>query len=329
VTRAALDPFGERSPGTHSRTYRVLGARLRFECDDAGSLALVDAAYAGLPRTGGGADFRVRIRSTASARPAWRGAPPEPRLSSGAGVLCGIVDQANYTVVDPGRRVALVAMSAAMRRCAYHARYELLEFAVFSLVARASRLAPLHAACIGWRGRGVLLLGDSGSGKSTLCLAALRARWQILSEDSVFVAPASLVAFGVPNYLHVTRGSLDVLGDPRLTARVRAAPVIERRSGARKFEFDLRGEGVRRTARLPLDAVVLLHRESANGQSPLRPMSRRALGGALAHTQPYARGGAEWSSFCRRMLGVPAFELGRCRPDDALSALRAMLGARA
>ena len=53
------------------------------------------------------------------------------------------------------------------------ARYEMLEFAVFTLASRVQGVVPLHAACIGRRGRGLLLMGDSGAGKSTAALLGL------------------------------------------------------------------------------------------------------------------------------------------------------------
>jgi hypothetical protein len=320
-----LDAFGERERPRYRRTHAVLGRRVRFDCDDAAALALVDAAYARLPRAvASRSPLRVCVRSAPDAKTRWHGAPPEPRMAAGAGWLTGTIDASNYALVDPTRGTALVSISPALQRRAYHARYELLEFAVFTLVARAARHAALHAACIGWRGRGVLLLGDSGAGKSTLCLAALRAGWQLVSEDAVFVAPATLEAFGVPNYLHVTSPSLALLGDAALTARVRASPVIERRSGARKFEYDLRRADARIAARLPLAAIVSLRGEPAHGRSMVR-LSGSAVGARLDATQPYARGVDGWRTFRRRAQRLPAFELRRTALDAALRDLRHVL----
>jgi serine kinase of HPr protein (carbohydrate metabolism regulator) len=62
---------------------------------------------------------------------------------------------------------------------------------------RARQLVPLHAAMIGLNGRGLLLMGDSGAGKSTLALHCLLRGMELLSEDSVSVAPANLRAAGI------------------------------------------------------------------------------------------------------------------------------------
>ena len=78
-------------------------------------------------------------------------------------------------------------MSPGMLRYPYHARYELIELAMVTLASRAQSLVPLHAACVGVRGTGLLLIGASGAGKSTLALHALFSGMQLLSEDSAFV----------------------------------------------------------------------------------------------------------------------------------------------
>jgi serine kinase of HPr protein (carbohydrate metabolism regulator) len=72
-----------------------------------------------------------------------------------------------------------VHSSSCRRRCsinAYLTRYELIEFAVFTLAQRVQGLVPLHAACVGRAGRGLLLMGGSGAGKSTLALHCLARR---------------------------------------------------------------------------------------------------------------------------------------------------------
>src|SRR3546814_2780459 len=95
------------------------------------------------------------------------GEPPAVRSRLDKDVLYGIIDAWNYVLVSPRRRRARVVASANMLDWPYHLRYELIEFAVFLLAARCQRLVPLHAACVGRGGRGILLLGASGSGKST------------------------------------------------------------------------------------------------------------------------------------------------------------------
>src|SRR5262249_3826099 len=158
----------------------------------------------------------------------------------------------------------------------YHARYELVELAFVTLASRAQSLVPLHGACVGVHGRGVLLIGASGAGKSTLALHALAEGLDVLSEDSVFVDVASLRATGVPNFLHVQPRALEHLSNGALLERIKDSPVIQRRSGVSKYEVDLRAlPGRLAQGPLRLAATVFLGRE-ANGRKPaigpLRPI---------------------------------------------------------
>ena len=329
---AARDPFGERRGRGWLKTLRVLGCEVRFSCDDKQLFTLVKAAYGGLPAgatrgEAGGRPFAVEVRRAIDATPMRGAAPPPVRMSAGAGLLCGIVDAANYALIDFTQRRALVSISPAMLRFAYHARYELIEFAVLTLLARAAPLVPLHAACFGWRGRAVLLMGDSGAGKSTLCMQALHEQLDFVSEDSVFVTPRRLTAFGPAAYLHLKSSSLRFLRGTPLAAAARSSPIIRRRSGARKFEMDLRRANLR-IARDPprIAAVILLAGGRRGTQAKLVPLGRDRLERALREMQPYASGRDEWPQFCRDLARIPAFELRRgSTPAESLELLRELL----
>src|SRR5262249_13534583 len=146
------------------------------------------------------------------------------------GLLCGAMDRDNFAMISPAAGSAYVGISRELLRFPYHARYELLEFAVFTLASRAQGLAPLHAGCVGVKNRGILLIGESGAGKSTLALESmLSAGMAILAEDAVFVAPDTWCATGVANFLHVRKDSLSFLergGEHRAAARIRRSPRI-------------------------------------------------------------------------------------------------------
>jgi hypothetical protein len=218
-------------------------------------------------------------------------------------------------------------MSRAMLRHAYHARYELVELAIVTLASRKQALVPLHAACVGVRAAAVLLMGSSGAGKSTLALHALSNGMQVLSEDSAFVELGSLRVTGLPNYLHLQPSALDLLPDGALLDAVRRSPMIERRSGARKFEVDLR-QLPGRIARAPLRlaATVFLSRQSATRSSILMALGRKELLARLRREQPYAAGLSNWHQFERRIGALPAYVLRRtAHPDVAVRQLQALL----
>jgi hypothetical protein len=328
------DPFGERSPMIAREHLQLLGGRFQFESNSPQLLRLVDLAYLGLPRHRLSAvtpRLRVRLLLGNGEQPGRgkRSEPPAFSMLSGAGYLGGATDSSNFVVLCPPERAALVVLSRQMLRFPYHTRYEFIEFAVFTLASRCQGLVSLHAACVGRAGRGILLMGPSGSGKSTVTLHCLLQGFDMLSEDSVFVAPDTMLATGVANFLHVQSDSLRWL-ERTQDAAIRKSPVIRRRSGVKKFEVDLRRGGYRLAAApLKIAAVVFLSPQSASGRPLLTSLSKSDLFAKLAAAQAYAVNQPEWSAFRKGLSGLNAFELRRGHhPVEAVETLRALLAGR-
>jgi hypothetical protein len=324
------DPFGERSPAVMRKHLQLLGGRFRFESNSAELLHLVDEAYADLPRhrlSKAAPHLRIRLSLMSDGLPHRRSEPPALDLLSGSGFLGGATGSSNFVVLSPRERAALVSVSPQMLKFPYHTRYELIEFAVFTLAARSLKLASLHAACVGRDRRGVLLMGPSGAGKSTVTLQCLLQGFDFLSEDSVFVAPDTMLATGIASFLHVRSDSLRWLGRARDIAAIRKSPVIRRRSGVRKFEVDLR-RGDYRLAPSPLKivAVVFLSAQNAGTRPLLKPLSKSGLMARLRANQGYAANQPEWSTFSKSVSRLDAFELRRGRhPLEAVEALESLL----
>ena len=322
------DPFGERRRGAFRARLQLLGGWFDFETDSARLLRLVRLAYAGLPRQRlplAAPRFRVKL-VLMPPQPARRGArvrsePPPVRALAGGPILCGAVEGAGFVTLNPRERAGLIVVPHALLRHAYHIRYELLEFAVYVLAARAQRLVPLHAACIGRAGRGVLVLGASGSGKSTLVLQGLLAGLDFLAEDSVLVRPAGLLATGVASFLHLRADALRFLDSTTRAALLRRAASIRRRSGVRKLEIDLRRPAYRLAAApLRIRAVLFLSARRASTDRLLVPLRRSALLERLAASQ---RG---WRAFTSRVSALPAYELRRgAHPRESVEVLRGLL----
>jgi hypothetical protein len=326
-----IDPFQERARAPARRCMQILGARFEFESRSPRLLELVDSAYAGLPqhRLGGAVPkLRVRLESTAREPTGHARAPPPLRTLSGAGFLCGATARSGFVAVSPEARSALVVVPQEMLGYAYHTRYELIEFAVFTLAQRVQGLVPLHAACVGRGGRGMLLMGGSGAGKSTLALHCLLQGFEFLSEDSTFVAPNSMRATGIANFLHVRANSLKFLRHGADATMIRESPVIRRRSGIAKFEVDLRR--TRRplaAAPFKIDILIFISKESAGVGPLLTPLPRSRVREYLTASQPYAASLPEWRAFCGGASLLDAFELRRGRhPQEAVAALQALAG---
>jgi hypothetical protein len=325
------DPFGEQPGVTARRDLQLLGGRFRFESTSPRLLRLVDAAFAGLPRHRLSAIVpRLRVKlvlgSSGRAHPRRRLEPPPLGMFCGTGLLGGATDRSDFVVLSPLERSALIVLSEPMLSFPYHARYELIEFAVFTLAARVQQLVSLHAACIGRGGRGVLLMGPTGAGKSTLALLSLLGGFDFVSEDSVFVAPDTLLATGVANFLHIRADSLRWVDNARDAAALRASPIIRRRSGVRKFEVDLRQGGYRLAAApLKIDAVVFLSAQRAGEGPLLRPLEKSGMRTQLTEAQAYAANQPQWLAFRQHLSRVDAFELRRgAHPLEAVDALRSL-----
>ncbi len=330
------DPFGERTPLLSGKPLQLLGGRFRFDSNSADLLRLVDSAYAGLPGhrlSAEAPDLRVSLllmppaRARASNIRARASEPPPLAMLHGASLLAGATESSNFVVMSPREGAAVVVVSAQMLRFPYHTRYELIEFAVFTLAARVQRLVPLHAACVGRGGRGILLMGPSCAGKSTVALHCLLNGFDFLAEDSVFVAPDGMLATGVANFLHVRADSLGWLGRSREATAIRRSPVIRRRSGVEKFEVDLRRRRFS-LAKSPLKivAVVFLSAQTIVAQPLLRRLSESEVRANLAREQAYGAGQPQWRLFSRNISCIAAFEMRRGRhPLEAVEALRSLL----
>jgi hypothetical protein len=327
------DPFGERSQMIARDHIQLLGGRFRFESNSPQLLRLVESAYRGLPRhrlsaTAPRLNVRLLLGSSERPRSRIRSEPPPLTMLSVPGYLGGATDSSNFVVLSPSERTALVFLSRQMLRFPYHTRYEFIEFAVFTLASRCQGLVSLHAACVGRAGRGILLMGPTGSGKSTVTLHCLLQGFDMLAEDSVFVAPETMLATGVANFLHVRSDSLRWVAKTREVAAIRKSPVIRRRSGVRKFEVDLRRTAYRLApSPLKIVAVVFLSAQSAGNRSLLRSLSKAALLTKLAAVQAYAANQPEWAAFSKNVSVVDAFELRRGHhPLEAVEVLRGLLG---
>ena len=328
---SGADPFGERSTLCFSLCKQILGGRFRFDSDSEALLGLVDAAYGGLPEHRlplNYPELHIELRLAARRVTAEAAEPAPVMTQAGAGLLCGVIDSSNYAIVAPAQYRALVVASEDMLENPYHLRYELIEFAVFMLAARALGLVSLHAACVGRQGRGVLLLGASGSGKSTLALCSLLQGLELLAEDAVFVQPQSLLATGVANYLHVRPDTLGFVENDAARRWIARSPIIRRRSGVQKFEADLRlGTGAQAAAPLALISVVFASTQAADDPGELLiPLSRDSMAARLRSDQAYAAGQPAWPHFEERVLQLTHYELRRgAHPRASAQALRRLL----
>ena len=315
------DPFGEHAAMQHRGRFDLLGVRIFARSNSRRLLDLFEQAFGSLPPHGLGA-AAPRIDLTLSLAPTTvppRRDVPSLRLRSGAGFLSGVIDANNFVMVSAEQRRALICVDRGMLAFPYHVRYELMEFAIYTLVPRVLGLVPLHGAAVASHGRAVLLTGPAGSGKSTAFLSCALSGFDLLSEDAVFLEPRSLRTTGCANFLHLRTDGMEAVRDPGLRAAIRHSPVIRRRSGVRKFEYDLRHSNLRMAPRAPrLAAVIALSAQRA-ARVAGAPESEAGTGLAAARTAVCARRShrgpisAAASRTCRH-IGCCAANIPKTRP---------------
>lgn len=329
------DPFREHGPQHRAVHKQLLGGRFLFQSDSQALLDLVVAAYREVPQhrlPAAAPALRIELRLVPGRHLPDASEPPAVRMQSGMGMLFGVINAANYVALSPARQQALIVVSEDMLQFPYHLRYELIEFAVFVLATRCLNLVPLHGACVGGAGHGILLLGESGAGKSTLALHALLHGLEFLAEDAVFVQPESLLATGVANYVHVKADGLALIDSAQARRWIADSPVIRRRSGVAKFEADVRlGHGRLAAAPLQLAGAVFMSAEPAGDPGTLlRRIPASEVAGRLRADQPYASAQAGWLPFQQQLEQMRVYEMRRAaHPRASVEVLRELLDGKA
>jgi hypothetical protein len=112
--------------------------------------------------------------------------PPTPAMHMMLPLLINVADANNCSVANLDEGSTRIAIARATLRHRNYLGYFLL--AAAPLCHIASRLAtPVHAGCVAFKGRGMLLLGDSGAGKSSLSYACARAGWTYTTDDGSYL----------------------------------------------------------------------------------------------------------------------------------------------
>ena len=135
------------------------------------------------------------------------GCPPPPVVRAQRNLTVFAADAENFWCCDLATGLGSAWVTERVAANTPYLRYHVLEAMAYCLLG-SLHMVTLHAACVAWNGRGVLLAGDSGAGKSSLAYACARRGWTYISDDS-----SSLVR---------RSRTRTVLGDPRLF-RFRAA----------------------------------------------------------------------------------------------------------
>jgi hypothetical protein len=107
--------------------------------------------------------------------------PPEFR--SQGHLLSIVADRENFAALDLQLGFAFGWATESTAHNQEYFRQCLLDVMVYPLL-EIRHLVTLHAACVRYRDKGILLAGNSGAGKSSLSYACARRGWTFVSDDA-------------------------------------------------------------------------------------------------------------------------------------------------
>jgi hypothetical protein len=146
------------------------------------------------------------------------GEPTRPVYDAASGVVLYAdgsqrlyLDDEQYVraVCDPHTRTITMSIAGTHPGAAWLASHPMLTIPLIDLLKRRGQFS-LHAGCLSRAGTGLLLAGTSGAGKSTLTLALLRAGFDFLGDDLVFLClqPDGIQALAFPDEIDLTDGTI-------------------------------------------------------------------------------------------------------------------------
>jgi hypothetical protein len=248
--------------------------------------------------------------------------PPIPTCRSWRNLMVDVADAENFAVCDLNRGTGFAWFTQAAVEDRPYLRYNFLEACVLSMLQHLY-LAPVHAGCVRFRDRGVLLCGDSGAGKSSLAYACARRGWTFVADDASALVRSQkdLTIVGTPHQIRFRETAVDLF--PELGQQV----LTERATGELAIELATPSVPEISTALTsPLDYVVFLNRRD-NLPAGLVSVPKES---ALAWFEQVVTHGEEESRrdqkmTLRRLLEKPILELRYRDLDWAVDRLEAMV----
>ncbi len=251
--------------------------------------------------------------------------PPPPNCRGQRNLVLFVASPYDFAVCDLTTGFASCWLSTAAVENGAYLRYHFLDATVLLLI-EALYLTPIHAACVAFQGRGLLLCGDSGAGKSSLSFACARRGWTFVSDDANFLVRGGeqRVVVANPYHLHFRESATELFPDLKshcLTPRINGEIAIELATGNMPE--------ILTSPRSPIDFLVFLNR-GASGPASLRPFSKErasmCLEQVICYGEQHIRD-AQKSSL-HDLLRAEVLELRYSDLHSAVDCLEALVCAR-
>ena len=322
VTREQVvnDPLLAQTRLDYEAEFFPYGYPARFRSNSRLVIAAAELSWGTYNQQFACAPLDVRLMVSESSSPALT----EPPVARSQGHLLTIVgDAENYVCLDLRSGFSFgwvtpntAASTAYFRQCFANVMvYPLIEI---------RHLLTIHAACVSFAGKGILLAGESGAGKSSLAYACARRGWTYVSDDSsAFVREAETpLVIGHPQKFRFR----DSVGE--LFPEFRGLRSTIRAYGKPTIEIRTRELGHLRTADTSsIDCIVFLNRKGyRNGPPRLSRVSteearKELIRSVWAVDMPEY---GERLAAVERLLAIPAYEMRYGGLDAAIDLLETL-----
>jgi hypothetical protein len=181
------DPLLTKTPLDYEAVYYPYGFPVRIRSNSPVTLRAAEVSWGTYEKRFDFPAMDVRLLISDSSSPARR----EPPVFRSQGHLLSIVgDSENFACLDLRGGFSFGWVTANTAAATEYFRQCFLDVMIYPLI-EIRHLVTVHAACVIYQGRGLLLAGDSGAGKSSLAYACTRRQWTYVSDDaSAFVRNA-------------------------------------------------------------------------------------------------------------------------------------------
>jgi hypothetical protein len=174
------DPLFTRIPLQYEALYYPYGFPVRLRSNSATTLIAAERSWSTYRCRHDQAPLDIRLVLSESSSPA---CTEPPIFRSQRHLLSIVSDRENFAFLDLEAGCAFGWATEATAQNQEYFRQCLLDVMIYPLL-EIRDLITLHAACVIYQGKGMLLAGNAGAGKSSLSYACARRGWVFVSDDA-------------------------------------------------------------------------------------------------------------------------------------------------
>jgi len=233
-----------------------------------------------------------------------------------------VADSENFGAADVGSGFAFGWFTTSTVQRNSFFRYHFLE-ALTMVLLMGRHLTPIHAACVGRNGRGILLCGDSGAGKSSLAYACARRGWTYVTDDgsSLVRNRHDRLVVGNPHRIRFRDSGIELFPDlmeETLTPQVNGDLAIELATASRPE--------IARAQSMAIDHILFLNRH-ASGPPSISPFPANQALAWLEQMIVYGEPGlrAEQRASLNDLLGAGVHEFKYSDLEQAVDRLTTLV----